>query len=176
MTPPRCNHPCAPCSTSSVYRLPTPFFEAPCTVNRFNRHCFGSGAQQRGTRPSAARLLPRAAPPLCTLFLLCLLALSLGVADRRRPIGPPTCLEKIRIETKSGPTGHHQQRGFCKKTGRDMSEGGVTAGKNRSTATKTCWRRKMALTAAQTMVGSSLPPKNRLFFADIILKKQKSLI
>lgn len=118
MTPPRCNHACAPRSASSVYRLAAPFFEAPCAVNRFNRHCLGSGAQQRGTRLSAVRLLPRTAPPLCTLFLLCLLALSLGVADRRRPIGPPTCQEKIRTETKSGPTEHHQQREFCNKDGK----------------------------------------------------------
>ncbi len=156
MTPPRCNHPCAPRSTSSVYRLPTPFFEAPCTVNRFNRHCTSTTRYTALCSPASAE---NSATSLHTLLVL-----HLGVADRRRPIGPPTCQEKIRTETKSGPTEHHQQREFCKKTGRDMSEGGVTTGKKRSTATKTCWRRKMALTAAQTMAGSSLSPKNRLFF------------
>ncbi len=172
MTPPRCNHPCAPRSASLVYRLPIPFFEAPCAVNRFNRHCLGSGAQQRGTRPSAVRLLPRTAPPLCTLFLLCLLALSscsvfllcpLALPTAGAPSGRQHARKRSEQGRKVGRQGTISRGNFAIKTGRDMSEGGVTTGKNRSTATKTCWRRKMALTAAQTMAGSSLPPKNRLF-------------
>lgn len=158
MTPSRCRHPCASRSASSVYRLPAPSsgLLAPLTgstgiasIQDHSNAVHGpllSGFCREQHNLSAYSSCP--APWRC----------QPQVFHRAANM-----LEKIRTETKKGSTGHHQQRGFCKKTGRDMSEGGVTTGKKRSTATKTCWRRKMALTTAQTISGSSLSPKNRLF-------------
>ncbi len=164
MTPPRCSHPCAPRSASSVYCLPTPCFGAPCTVNRFNRHCFFRGSNNAVHDPLQPGFCREqhhlSAHSSCPAQSSCPAPWRCRQQVFHRTANMP---KKVRTETKSGPTEHHQQRGFCKKTGRDMSEGGVTTGKKHSTATKTCWRRKMALTAAQTIAGSSLSPKNRHF-------------
>ncbi len=162
MTPSRCSHPCAPRSASSVYCLltipllrlglldpltgSTGIASSEVETTRYTTFCSPASAESKQHNFSAHSS--------CTVPWRC---------RQQAPHRAANMPKKVRTETKSGPTEHHQQRGFCKKTGRDMSEGGVTTGKKRSTATKTCWRRKMALTAAQTMAGSSLSPKNRLF-------------
>ncbi len=159
MTPPRCNHPCAPRSASSVYCLLTipllrlglldPLTDS-TSIASIQDH---SNAVHGPLQPGFCREQHhRSAHSAC--------ALHPGVADRRRPIGPPICRKRSEQRRKVGRQSTISRGNFAIKTGRDMSEGGVTTGKNRSTATKTCWRRKMALTAAQTMARSSLPPKN----------------
>lgn len=158
MTPPRCRHPCASRSASSVYRLPAPFFGPldPLTdstsIASIQNH---SNAVYGPLQPGFCREQHHlSAHSSCPAPWRCRQQMFHRAANMPK---------KVRTETKSGSAEHHQQRVFCKKMGRDMSEGGVRTGKKRSTATKTCWRRKMALTAAQTMARSSLPPKNRHF-------------
>jgi hypothetical protein len=105
-----------------------------------------------------------------------LLALHPGVADRRRPSGPPTCLEKIRTETKNGPTEHHQRfSDFLQKAGRDMSENGVTTGKKPFDCDKNMLETENDADSRPNHGRSSLPLKI-VIFCRHNFKKTKSLI
>ncbi len=120
MAPPRCSHPCAPRSTSSVYCLLTipllrlglldPLTDSTSIASIQDHSNAVHGPLQPGFCREQHDL---SAHSSCSAHSAC--ALHPGVADCRRPIGPPTCQEKIRTETKSGPTEHHQQREFCNK-------------------------------------------------------------
>jgi len=162
MTPSGCNHPCAPRSASSVYCLLTrlglldPLTDSTSIASIQDHSNAVHGPLQPGFCREQHHL---SAHSSCSVFLLCPLALPTAGA----PSGRQHARKRSEQRRKVGRQSTISRGDFAIKTGRDMSEGGVRTGKNRSTATKTCWRRKMALTAAQTMARPSLPPKNRLF-------------
>lgn len=172
MTPPRCNHPCAPRSTSSVYRLPTPFFEAPCTVNRFNRHCTSTTRYTALCSPASAE---NSATSLHTLLALS----SCSVPWRCRPQAPH------RAANMPGKDPNRDE----KWVDRAPSAEGILQKDGKRHVRR--WRqdREKPFDCDKNMLETengadsrpnhgrviTLPSKSS-FFADIILKKQKSLI
>ncbi len=166
MTPPRCNHPCAPRSTSSVYRLPTipllrlglldPLTDSTSIASIQDHSNAVHGPLQLGFCREQHHL---SAHSSCSVFLLCPLALPTAGA----PSGRQHAGKRSEQRRKVGRQSIISRGDFAKRREDTCQKVASGQGKTVRLRQKYVGDGKWGWQQPKPWLGYHSPPKNRLF-------------